>query len=72
VQNEAIQRVRRANRGAEDTQPPVKPGNVPKWAQRSQESIREYGAKVGDGAGKRVVKCEMCTENDKEGSGWDR
>jgi hypothetical protein len=24
---------------------------------------------VGDGAGKRAMKCEMCTENDKEGRG---
>jgi hypothetical protein len=26
---------------------------------------------VGDGVGKKVMKCEMCTENDKEGSGWE-
>jgi hypothetical protein len=25
-----------------------------------------------DGAGKRVMECEMCTENDKEGRGWER
>jgi hypothetical protein len=27
---------------------------------------------VGDGAGKRVMEGEMCTENDKEGRGWER
>jgi hypothetical protein len=48
--------------------PRVTAENVPKWAQRSQESIWE----VRDGAGKRVMECEMCTENDKEGRGWER
>jgi hypothetical protein len=43
--------------------------NVPKWAQRSQESILESGGEVRDGAGKRVMECEMCTENDMEGLG---
>jgi hypothetical protein len=38
---------------------------VPKWAQRSQKSIWESGGEVGDGAGKRVMECEMCTENDE-------
>jgi hypothetical protein len=47
----------------------VKAANVPKRAQRSQESIWESGGGVGDGAGKRVMECEMCTENDKEGLG---
>jgi hypothetical protein len=46
--------------------------NVPKWAQRSQESILESGREVRDGAGKRVMECEMCTENDKENRGWER
>jgi hypothetical protein len=45
---------------------------VPNWAQRSLESIGESGGEVGDGAGKRGMKCEMCTEHDKEGSGWER
>jgi hypothetical protein len=47
----------------------VKAANVPKWAQRSQESIWESGGEVGDGAGKGVMECEMCTEDDKEGLG---
>jgi hypothetical protein len=60
----------------------VKAAHVPKWAQRSQVyhnavryayvSIRESGGEVEDGAGKRVMECEMCTENDKEGRGWER
>jgi hypothetical protein len=50
----------------------VKTVHVPKWAQRSQEGIWEYGGRVRDGAGKRVMDCEMCTENDKEGRGWER
>jgi hypothetical protein len=50
----------------------VKAENVPKWAQPSQESIWESGWEVRDGAGKRVMECEMCTENDKEGRGWER
>jgi hypothetical protein len=45
--------------------PRVKAVNVPKWEQRSQESIWESGWEVRDGAGKRVMKCEMCTENGK-------
>jgi hypothetical protein len=45
---------------------------MPKWAQRSQESILESGGEVRDGAGKRVMECEMCTEKDKEGRGWER
>jgi hypothetical protein len=32
----------------------------------------ESGGEVRDGAGKLVMECEMCTENDKEGRGWDR
>jgi hypothetical protein len=54
--------------------PHVKAANVLKWAQRSQESIWESGGEVRDGAGKRtrVMECEMCTENDKEGRGWER
>jgi hypothetical protein len=49
----------------------VKAASVPKWAQRSQESVRELGAKFEDRAEKRV-KCEMCTENDEKGRGWER
>jgi hypothetical protein len=43
--------------------PRVKAENVPIWAQRSQESIWEFGGKVGDGAGKRVtnVRCAQKT-----------
>jgi hypothetical protein len=52
--------------------PRVKAENVPKWAQHSQESIGESGWEVRDGAEKRVMECEMCTENDKEGRGWER
>jgi hypothetical protein len=52
--------------------PRVKAANVPKWAQRSQESIWESGEEVGDGAGKQEMEGEMCTENDKEGRGWER
>jgi hypothetical protein len=49
--------------------PRAKAANVPKWAQRSQESIWESGGEVGDGAGKRVMECELYTENDREGRG---
>jgi hypothetical protein len=52
--------------------PRVKAVNVPKWVQPSQENIWESGWEVRDGAGKRVMECEMCTENDKEGRGWER
>jgi hypothetical protein len=51
--------------------PCVKAANVPKRAQHSQESIWESGGEVGDGAGKRVMTCEMCTEIGKEGRGWE-
>jgi hypothetical protein len=46
--------------------PRVKAANVPKCSQGSQVSIWESGGKVGDGAGQRVMECEMRTENDKE------
>jgi hypothetical protein len=52
--------------------PRVKAVNVPKWAQRNQESIQESGGEVRNGAGKRVMECETCTKNDKEGRGWER
>jgi hypothetical protein len=52
--------------------PRAKAANVPNWAQRSQESRWESGGEVRDGAGKQVMECEMCTENDKEGRGWER
>jgi hypothetical protein len=42
--------------------PRVKAANVPKWAQHSQESMWESGGKVGDGAGKGVMECKICTE----------
>jgi hypothetical protein len=51
--------------------PHVKAANVPKWAQRSQEGIWEFGGEMGDGAGNRVMKCEIWTENE-EGSGCER
>jgi hypothetical protein len=51
--------------------PRVGAANELKRAQRSQESMWELWGEVGDGAGKRVMKCEKCTEND-EGSGWER
>jgi hypothetical protein len=35
----------------------------------SQESIWESGWEVRDGAGKRVIECEMCTENGGAGKG---
>jgi hypothetical protein len=37
------------------------------WAQRRQGSIWESAGEVRDGAGKRVMECELCTENDREG-----
>jgi hypothetical protein len=52
--------------------PRVKAVNVPKWAQRSQASKLESGGEVRDGAGKRVMGCEMCTDLDMEGRGWER
>jgi hypothetical protein len=63
---------RRANGQVEGTQTRAKATNVPKWARDSQESIWESGGEVGDGAGKQVMECEMCTEHDKEGRGWER
>jgi hypothetical protein len=36
-----------------------------------RKAYGSYGVQW-DAAGKRVMKCEMCTENDKEGSGWGR
>jgi hypothetical protein len=50
----------------------VKAENVPKWAQPSQENKWESGWEVRDGAGKRLMEYEMCTENDKEGRDWER
>jgi hypothetical protein len=52
--------------------PCAKAANVPKWAPHSQEGIWESGGEVADGAGKRVMECEMCTEDDKERRGWER
>jgi hypothetical protein len=45
---------------------------VPQWAQSSQENIWLLGDAMGDGSGKQAMKCEMCTESDKEGSGSER
>jgi hypothetical protein len=42
------------------------------WAHCSQESIQESGGEVGDGAEKQMMECEMYTEHDKEGRGWER
>jgi hypothetical protein len=52
----------------------VKAENVPKWARCSQESFWQLGGTgtMGDGAGKQVMTCEVCTENDKEGSDRER
>jgi hypothetical protein len=50
----------------------VKAVNAPKWAQHSQASKWESGGEVRDGAGKRVMGCEMCTDLDMEGRGWER
>jgi hypothetical protein len=36
--------------------------HVPKCAQDRQESKLELGSTSGDGAGKLVMKCELCTE----------
>jgi hypothetical protein len=61
VQNEAIPTVFSEGQTEKWTalKPCAKAANVPKWAQRSQESIRESGGEVGDGAEKRVMDCEM-------------
>jgi hypothetical protein len=62
--------------GQTDKWKALKPGakatNVPKWAQCSQENMWESGGEVRDGAGKRLMECEMCTGNDKEGRGRER
>jgi hypothetical protein len=74
VQNEAIPTV--PSEGQTDKwkalKPRAKAANVPIWAQRIQESIQKSGGEVEDGAGKRVMEYEMCTENDKEGRGWGK
>jgi hypothetical protein len=36
-----------------------------------RKACGNLGGEVRDGAGKRVMECEMCTENDKEGRGWE-
>jgi hypothetical protein len=74
VQNEATPTVPPEGQTEEwmALKPSVKAASVHKWALSSQESIWESGGgEVGDGAGKQVMKCEMCTEND-EGSGCER
>jgi hypothetical protein len=67
VQNEAIPKIPLEGHKEEwkALKPRVKAANEPKWAQRSLESIWEYGGGMGVGAGKRVIKWEMCTENDR-------
>jgi hypothetical protein len=37
-----------------------------------RKAIWESGGAVRDGAGMRVMECATCTENDKEGRGWER
>jgi hypothetical protein len=71
VQNEAIPTIPRQGQTEKwkALKPRFKAENVPKWAQISQESIWESGRRVADGAGDRVMECEMCTEHDKEGKG---
>jgi hypothetical protein len=61
------------------TVPPA--GQTEEWkalkhpVSRQQMGIMQSGkhmgvwGEMGDGAGKRVMKCVMCTDNDKEGSG---
>jgi hypothetical protein len=57
VENEAIPTIPQEGQTEmwKALKPRVKAANVPKWAQRSQESIWESGGKVGDVAGKRMM-----------------
>jgi hypothetical protein len=63
---------RKANGGMEGAQTQCQGS---KWAKIgtpwSGKHMGMWG-EVADGAGKRVMKCEICTEIDKEGSGWER
>jgi hypothetical protein len=59
-----------AQGGVEGTQALcVKAASVAKWAQRNQKSIQESWEEVRNGTGKRVIKSEMCTQNDEERGG---
>jgi hypothetical protein len=64
-----------------------RPNSVPRqqMCQNGHNAVRKACGNLGgvlpkggilpeerDGAGKRVMECEMCTENDKEGRGWER
>jgi hypothetical protein len=74
VQNEAIPTVPPGGQTQEwkALKLSVKAANVPQWPQSSQENIWLLGDAMGDGAEKQAMKCEMCTESDKEGSGLER
>jgi hypothetical protein len=37
-----------------------------------RKAYGNLGGEVEDMAGKQVMECEMCTENNKEGRGWVR
>jgi hypothetical protein len=52
--------------------PPVKAANVPNGHNAVRKALGNRGGEVGDGTRKRAMKCEMCTEYDKEGRGWER
>jgi hypothetical protein len=68
VQNKAIPTVSPEVQTEELKALGVKAANLPKWA-RTQKGTRELEGAMGDGAGKREMKCDMCTENDEEGNG---
>jgi hypothetical protein len=61
VQNEAIPKVFSKGHAEEWKALDLifKAANVPKCAQRSQESMLGLGGTKGDGAGKRVMKCHI-------------
>jgi hypothetical protein len=70
VQNEVVPTVTPI--GQNEEWKPLKLSTKQIW-QRNKESITwELVCTMGDGAGKRVMKCEMCTQHDKEGSGGER
>jgi hypothetical protein len=67
---------RRSNGGVERTYTQYQGSNCAKILMgttqlHSQGSKWQLGGTMGDEVGKRVIKCEMCTDNDKEGSGWE-
>jgi hypothetical protein len=61
-----------ATEQVEGTQTRVKAANVSKGHTAVRKASVGIWGEVRDGAGKRVMECEMCTENNKEGSGWER